>query len=43
MENQLPAKQANTEKKQWIAPEMQEINVNGGAAYLTYESTSYMS
>lgn len=43
MENQLPAEQANTEKKQWVAPEMQEMNINGGPAYLTSETASYMS
>jgi hypothetical protein len=40
MENQLPAeKQPNKiEKKQWITPEMQEINVNGGLEGGLYEA-----
>jgi hypothetical protein len=40
MENHLPTeKQTNeTEKKQWITPEMQEINVNGGLEGGLYEA-----
>jgi hypothetical protein len=30
-------------KKQWIAPEMQEMNINGGAAYLASENSAYRS
>jgi hypothetical protein len=29
----------NTEKKQWIAPQATEIEVNGGATTLPFEST----
>lgn len=43
MENQLPTEQVTTEKKLWIAPEMQEMTINGGAAYLTVEDASYRS
>lgn len=43
MENQLPTEQVTTEKKQWIAPEMYEMTINGGPAYLTSETASYQS
>ena len=35
MENQLPTEKQPNQivKKEWITPEMQEINVNTGAAY----------
>ncbi len=42
MENQLPAEQINTEKKEWIAPEMQEMNINGGIVGGIYEVSTSM-
>ncbi|MFD2520340.1 hypothetical protein [Emticicia soli] len=43
MENQLPTEQVTTEKKLWISPEMQEMPINGGPAYLVTENASYQS
>lgn len=41
MENQIPIeKQPNqTEKKEWVSPEMTEMCINGGAAYGVPETT----
>lgn len=45
MENQLSTEKqpSQIEKKEWIKPEMQELNINGGAAYLTAEGYVYRS
>lgn len=39
MENNLEKKESEqTPKKQWISPEMEEINVNGGTTKILSES-----
>lgn len=45
MENQFPNEKQleQTEKKAWVSPEMDEVNLNGGAAYLTAEGPAYQS
>lgn len=45
MENQLPAEKQPNQivKKEWITPEMQEINVNGGAASAVPETSGMNS
>lgn len=43
MDNNDKKQGEETIKKAWIAPEMEEVNVNSGAAYFTKETLSYMS
>lgn len=41
MENQLPPEKQPNQivKKEWITPEMQEMSINGGAAYAVPETS----
>lgn len=43
MENTIKQNVEETPKKAWIAPEMEEVNVNGGPGVYTKETSSTMS
>jgi hypothetical protein len=44
MENNVEKKELEQNaKKEWVSPEMQELNLNGGVTITVYEGRSYKS